>query len=144
MEGSQSNGARGPRFIFYANELIGLGQLRRTLALAARLSETEDSPSSLVLTGSTVQPAFQLPPRVDTVKLPGRSRDHVGNHYSARLELDDDELRSLRSSIALAVATSFQPDVAVVDKVPLGHAHELEDTLEALRGTSGCQIALGL
>ena len=35
---------RGPRFIFYANELIGLGQLRRTLALAARLSDSRLRP----------------------------------------------------------------------------------------------------
>lgn len=137
------DGTRGPRFIFYANELIGLGQLRRTLALAARLSDAESSPSSLVLTGSAVQPAFQLPPRVDTVKLPGRSRDRSGRHFSARLELDNDELRSLRSSIALATATSFQPDVAVVDKLPLGHAGELAPTLEQLKH-SGCKLVLGL
>lgn len=87
--------SRAPRFIFYANELIGLGHLRRTLALAARLSATEPAPTSLILTGSPIQPTFRLPPRVDTVKLPGRSRDGDGNHRSQRLELEPDELRSL-------------------------------------------------
>jgi predicted glycosyltransferase len=137
-------GARSPRFIFYANELIGLGQLRRTLALAAQLSGFDCSPSSLILTGSPVEPAFPMPPRVDTVKLPGRSRDRVGRQYSARLELTTDELRSLRSSIAVASATSFRPDVAVVDKLPLGHAGELRPTLEALRRDAGCKLVLGL
>lgn len=35
---------RGTRFIFYANELIGLGQLRRALVLAARLSASRGAP----------------------------------------------------------------------------------------------------
>ncbi|HET7048943.1 MAG TPA: glycosyltransferase [Solirubrobacteraceae bacterium] len=138
------NGARGLRFIFYANELIGLGQLRRTLALATHLSDRPCSPSSLILTGSPIEPTFQMPPRVDTVKLPGRSRDRSGKQYSARLELDTDELSSMRSSIALAAATSFQPDVAVVDKLPLGHGGELAATLDALKRGSHCKLVLGL
>jgi predicted glycosyltransferase len=137
-EACRWRGGRGLRFIFYANELIGLGQLRHTLALAGRLSGSAGSPSSLILTGSPIEPNFQMPPRVDTVKLPGRSRDESGPQHSARLELDTDELRSLRSSIALAAATGFQPDVAVVDKLPLGHAGELAPTLEALRRSSDC------
>jgi predicted glycosyltransferase len=92
MRNARLDVARGPRFIFYANELIGLGQLRRTLALAARLSDSECAPSSLILTGSAIEPTFQLPPRVDTLKLPGRSRDQGGRQYSARLELNADEL----------------------------------------------------
>jgi predicted glycosyltransferase len=140
----EANPTRGPRFIFYANELIGLGQLRRTLALAARLSGTEPSPTSLILTGSPIEPTFSLPPRVDTVKLPGRSRDRNGNQYSARLELDPDELSSLRSSIALASATGFEPDVAVVDKLPLGQAGELTPTIRALKRNTDCKLVLGL
>ncbi len=135
---------RGPRFIFYANEVIGLGQLRRTLALAARLSASRAAPTSLILTGSPIEPTFRLPPRVDTVKLPGLSRDQRGTQYSARLQLDRDELRALRSGIALASATSFRPDVAVVDKLPLGQGGELEPTLEALKSRSNCKLVLGL
>jgi predicted glycosyltransferase len=139
--GQRRSGSR--RFIFYANELIGLGQLRRTLALAARLSVDESSPSSLVITGSPVEPTLELPARVDTVKLPGRSRDRNGRQRSARLQLDTEELRFLRSQIALASAAAFNPDVAVVDKVPLGQGGELRPTLEELRG-SDCRLVLGL
>jgi predicted glycosyltransferase len=133
-----------PRFIFYANELIGLGHLRRTLALAGRLSATECGPTSLILTGAAIEPAFPLPPRVDTVKLPGRTRDGLGNHRSQRLGLDADELQALRARIALAAAAGFQPDVAVVDKLPLGQGGELEPTLAALKSESRCRIVLGL
>jgi predicted glycosyltransferase len=133
-----------PRFIFYANELIGLGHLRRTLALAGRLSATECCPTSLVLTGAAIEPAFRLPPRVDTVKLPGRTRDGLGNHRAQRLGLDPDELQALRARIALAAAAGFQPDVAVVDKLPLGQGGELEPTLAALKSESRCRLVLGL
>lgn len=142
--GANGDSARGSRFIFYANELIGLGQLRRTLALATHLAKADPGPSSLILSGSPVEPTFRLPPRVDTVKLPLRSRDLDGNLSSARLELSSDELRSLRSSIALAATTSFQPDVVVVDKLPLGQAGELEATLDALKAASDCRLVLGL
>ena len=142
--GANGGSARGSRFIFYANELIGLGQLRRTLALATHLAEADPGPSSLILSGSPVEPTLRLPPRVDTVKLPLRSRDLDGNLSSARLELSSDELRSLRSSIALAATTSFQPDVVVVDKLPLGQAGELEATLDALKAASDCRLVLGL
>jgi predicted glycosyltransferase len=142
--GGNGDSARGSRFIFYANELIGLGQLRRTLALATHLAKADPPPSSLILSGSPVEPTFRLPPRVDTVKLPLRSRDLDGNLSSARLELSSDELRSLRSSIALAATTSLQPDVVVVDKLPLGQAGELEATLEALKAGVDCRLVLGL
>jgi predicted glycosyltransferase len=142
--GGNGSSARGSRFIFYANELIGLGQLRRTVALATHLAKADPPPSSLILSGSPAEPTFRLPPRVDTVKLPLRSRDLDGNLSSGRLELSSDELRSLRSSIALAATTSFQPDVVVVDKLPLGQAGELEPTLEALKAGSDCRLVLGL
>jgi predicted glycosyltransferase len=135
---------RGTRFIFYANELIGLGQLRRALVLAARLSASRCAPTSLILTGSPIEPTFCLPPRVDTVKLPALSRDERGTQYAARLKLDREELRALRSGIALASAISFQPDVAVVDKLPLGQGGELEPTLDALKSSTDCKLVLGL
>ena len=59
--GADGDSARGSRFIFYANELIGLGQLRRTLALATHLAKADPGPSSLILSGSPVEPTFSLP-----------------------------------------------------------------------------------
>jgi predicted glycosyltransferase len=134
----------GPRFVFYANELIGLGHLRRTLALASCVSASPGLPSSLIVTGAPVEPTFRLPPRVDTVKLPGGSRDATGNHRARRLELEPDELRSLRAEIALAATREFEPDVVVVDKLPLGQRGELEPTLRWLGRREDCRLVLGL
>ena len=139
--------ARAPRrrrFLFYCNEMVGLGHLRRTLAIADRLAHARKDVTSLVITGCPVEPFFGLPPRTETVKLPVRSRDARGRARS-RLALEAVELSALRGQIALAVATAFDPDVAVVDKLPLGPDGELEPTLQALSAGGGrCKVVLGL
>jgi predicted glycosyltransferase/glycosyltransferase involved in cell wall biosynthesis len=132
------------RFLFYSNEMVGLGHLRRTLSIAGCLTDAHEEASSLILTGCAVEPFFRLPARTDTVKLPIRRRDADGTHHS-RLLLDIDELRSMRAQIALATATAFDPDVAIIDKLPLGLGGELELTLESLRARRPrCKVVLGL
>src|SRR3954468_4461033 len=135
---------RGRRFLFFSNELIGLGHLRRTLSVANRLAENEPESSSLIVTGSPVVPWFGMPPRVDILKLPGGTRDEHGERRAGGLALDVGGLHAVRSGIELAVATSFDADVAVVDKLPLGPGGELTDALEALRGAPRCRVVLGL
>jgi predicted glycosyltransferase len=134
----------GQRFLFFSNELIGLGHLRRTLSVANRLAEIEPESSSLIVTGSPVVPWFGMPPRVDILKLPGWTRDEHGDRRAGGLALDVSGLHAGRSGIERAVATSFDADVAVVDKLPLGPGGELTDALEALRGFPRCRVVLGL
>jgi predicted glycosyltransferase len=136
--------ARGRRFLFFSNELVGLGHLRRTLSIANRLAERETESSSLIVTGSPVVPWFGMPPRVDILKLPGWTRDEHGDRHSGGLALDVGGLHAVRAGIELAVATSFDADVAVVDKLPLGPGGELTEALEALRGFPRCRVVLGL
>lgn len=132
------------RFVFYSNEVGSLGHLRRTLAIAGRLAHSHPEATSLVLTGSMIEPFFPLPPRVDTVKLPARGRDHNGRQRSERLALDLHELDVLRGSVSLAATLVFQPDVVVVDQLPLGLGGELRPTLEALKKLGACRLVLGL
>jgi predicted glycosyltransferase len=135
---------RRRRFLFYCNEMVGLGHLRRTLAIVDCLAHAREDVTSLVITGCAAEPFFGLPPRTETVKLPVRSRDARGRARS-RLALEAAELRALRAQIALAVATAFDPDVAVVDKLPLGLDGELEPTLQTLCARHGrCKLVLGL
>jgi predicted glycosyltransferase len=135
---------RGRRFLFFSNELVGLGHLRRTLSIANRLAEVEPESSSLIVTGSPVVPWFGMPPRVDILKLPGWTRDEHGERRAGGLALDVSGLHAVRSGIELAIATSFDADVAVVDKLPLGPGGELTEALEALRGAPRCRVVLGL
>ena len=120
LRGAKAGDGRGRRYLFFSNELIGLGHLRRTLSVANRLAELEPASSSLVVTGSPVVPWFGMPPRVDVLKLPGWTRDEHGDRRAGGLALDVGGLHAVRSEIELAVASSFEADVAVVDKLPLG------------------------
>lgn len=131
------------RFVFYTNECVGLGHLRRTVSLAHGVCELDPAATSLIVTGAPLAPEQRLPTRVDTVKLPQLGRDGAGAHRPHRLEVELERVRSLRARLALAAAETFQPDVAVVDKTPRGLDDELVPTLEALRRTS-CRIVLGL
>jgi predicted glycosyltransferase len=140
----ETRGDRGRRYLFFSNELIGLGHLRRTLSIANRLAELEPESSSLIVTGSPVVPWFGMPPRVDILKLPGWTRDESGERRAGGLALDVSGLHAVRSGIELGVATSYEADVAVVDKLPLGPGGELVEALEALRGFPRCRVVLGL
>jgi predicted glycosyltransferase len=134
---------RGRRYLFYTNECVGLGHLRRTVSLAGAVCELDPSATALIITGSPVAPEQRFPPRVDTVKLPQLARDRTGTHRPHRLEGQLDRVRDLRARLALAAAEAFQPHVAVVDKTPLGLADELVPTLASLR-RSTCRTVLGL
>jgi predicted glycosyltransferase len=131
------------RFLFYTNECVGLGHLRRTVSLAQGVCDLGPAATSLIITGAPVAPDHRLPTRVDTVKLPQLGRDPDGVHRPHRLDVDLEVVRSLRASLALAAAESFEPDVAIVDKTPRGLGDELVPTLEMLRRSS-CRIVLGL
>ena len=80
-----------PRFLFYSNECVGLGHLRRCLRLARGLTEADPRSSALIVTGSPVATSYSLPPRVDLVKLPALARDEEGNHLPERLAIDVDD-----------------------------------------------------
>src|SRR3954468_23308448 len=140
----ESPGGRGRRFLFFSNELIGRGHLRRTLSVANRLAELEPTSSSLIVTGSPVVPWFGMPPRGDILKRRGWTRAEHGERRAGGLALDVSGLHAVRSGIELAVASSFEADVAVVDKLPLGPGGELTQALEALRGFPRCRVVLGL
>jgi predicted glycosyltransferase len=142
--GGRDGDRPGRRFLLFSNELIGLGHLRRTLSIADRLADREPDASSLVVTGSPVVPWMGLPARVDLMKLPGWTRDEHGDRRAAGLALDVRGLHAVRSGIELAAATSFDPDVAVVDKLPLGPGGELVEALDALRARRRAQVVLGL
>jgi predicted glycosyltransferase len=131
------------RFLLFSNEAVGLGHMRRATAITARLAGMDPRTTSLIVTGSPVHSLFDLPPRVDTLTLPALARDGNGRLHSRRLELGDDEVRRLRGTVARATSLTFDPDCAVVDRLPLGLEGELVPALEALRA-AGCKLVLGL
>lgn len=134
---------RGARFLFYTNECVGLGHLRRTLNLAEAVTDLDPEASALVITGSAAALGDERHERIDIIKLPELSRDSNGDLHAARLGMDTSHLHELRAHLAFAAAETFAPSVVVVDKTPLGLNDELVPTLEALRAKP-TKILLGL
>jgi predicted glycosyltransferase len=135
--------APGKRYLFFTNECVGLGHLRRALTLAGAVVDRDHDASALVVTGSAVASSYRLPPRVDTLKLPLLDRDEEGVHRAGQLGVSSADAHELRARLALAAAESFEPTVAVVEKTPLGLRNELVPALRVLR-ERGTRIVLGL
>jgi predicted glycosyltransferase len=131
------------RYLFFTNECVGLGHLRRALTLAGAATERDAEATVLIVTGAPIELAHPLPPRVDTIKLPLLARDSVGELRAGRLGISLPDTRAVRSRVALAAAQSFRPEVAVVDKAPLGLAGELAPALEWLH-EAGTKLVRGL
>jgi predicted glycosyltransferase len=134
----------GLRALFITNECAGLGHLRRTINLARAVTEADPDATALIVTGSAALGSFELPTRVDTVKLPVFRREADGTLYAATLGVDMPMIESLRSEILRSTAIAFDPDVVVVDKTPLGLRDELVPMLEELHRRDRARIVLGL
>jgi len=121
------------RVLFYSHDTFGLGHIRRTLALCDTVVTTVDDVSVLVLSGSSSLPCLRLPPGVDYVKLPCVTK-LADEHYEAKfLNLEFQDLRSLREEIIFSVVTNYAPDLVFVDNVPVGMKGEMRKTLAYLR-----------
>jgi predicted glycosyltransferase len=134
----------GLRALFITNECAGLGHLRRTINLARAVTENDPDATALIVTGSAALGSFELPQRVDTVKLPVFRREADGTLYAATLGVDMPMIESMRSEILRSAAAAFDPDVVVVDKTPLGLRDELVPMLELLCERGRARIVLGL
>jgi predicted glycosyltransferase len=136
--------------VLFCNEMLGLGHLRLSLAVAEALVAQGDGSSALVVTGSTAFGGWRLPQGVDILKLPtlpvdaGSRWSATAHRPSAGLAVGSDEVRALRSELALTTVAQLRPDVVLVDYLPLGRDDELRPALELLRAHGGCTTALGL
>lgn len=135
-------GRRDGRVVLYGHDTMGLGHLRRNLALASALRAV-GSAAVLVVTGASEVGRFPLPPGVDVLVLPGVAKGTDGSYRSRRLAAPLDDVVRLRRGVLRAALTAFAPDLVVVDKVARGFRGELEPALRRLR-KGGTRLVLGL
>ncbi len=131
------------RFVFYSHDGVGLGHLRRNLAIAAALTEAAPDASVLLATGCDDLGAHGLAPNVDVLVLPGLRKVANGRYSARRLPMSGKEVRALRAAQLETAIRSFQPDVMLIDKHPVGVRGELRPALDALLAIGG-RAALGL
>src|SRR5947208_15324410 len=88
--------------------------------------------------------AIPMPEGVDCVTLPGLRKEADGDLNARFLDVSDQELITLRSKVIRKAIKTFQPDVLLVDYLPLGAGRELVRTLEHVRKHGRTRCVLGL
>jgi predicted glycosyltransferase len=139
----QNAPGRGERVALYSHDALGLGHMRRNLAIAEVLARTGSHPV-LLIAGAREATAFPMPPGVDCVALPALRKRSNGRYAPRSLDLPLESLIDLRSRTIHAALDSFAPEALIVDKVPLGLGRELEPSLKALRAAGRARLVLGL
>ncbi|MDQ3455099.1 MAG: glycosyltransferase [Actinomycetota bacterium] len=137
-------GERRLRVALYSHDALGLGHLRRNLAIAGAFSSDERSPDVLLFAGSLESTGFQRPAGCDLITLPSLQKSDDGAYGARQLSVELDEVVQLRSSILESALAAFAPDVLIVDKHPLGAFDELRPALDRLRAAGTTKIVLGL
>ncbi|MEZ4514158.1 MAG: glycosyltransferase [Chloroflexota bacterium] len=133
------------RILLYSHDTYGLGHLRRSLTIAGQLAQDIPHSHQLLLTGSMLAGAFQLPPRLDMIKLPALSKRSSGAYKARTLPLTLRQTISWREQMILQAAQAFRPDLLLVDKSPAGVHGELLPTLRHLKTWSPqTKIVLGM
>ena len=136
-------GHKNVRILMYSHDTFGLGHLRRCRTIAHSLVEDISSLHILIISGSPIAGAFDFRVRVDFVKIPSVIKLHSGEYKSMVEHIDLEETMEMRRSMIRDTARSFEPDIMIVDKEPMGLNGELEDTLAELK-TAGSTLILGL
>lgn len=122
---------------------MGLGHVRRQIAIAAALGAAHSSAEVLLATSVDNVAGLGLPPNVDTLKLPGLRKVANGDYSARRLGLSKTQLRQFRSAVLHSAVEAFKPDVVLVDKHPFGAKGELTSALLAAKAR-GARLVLGL
>jgi len=131
------------RILMYSHDTFGLGHLRRCRAIAHSLVEHFKGLSVLIVSGSPIAGAFDYRARVDFVKIPSVIKLYNGDYTSMDRHIKLRDTLAMREAIIRHTAESYQPDLMIVDKEPLGLRGELEGTLSYLKAR-GSTLVLGL
>lgn len=123
---------RPPRIALYSHDAQGLGHIRRNLAIARALAQTDPAPDMLVLTGAPEAPGMPRPAHCDVITLPTVAKSSRGRYSARELSGGLDDVVFLRSSVITSALVAFAPDLLVVDKLPRGFGGELEPALDLL------------
>ena len=129
--------------LMYSHDTYGLGHIRRTMAIANHLRDRNTN--IMILTGSPIAGRFSFPSQVDFVRIPGMIKKTNDEYKSLSIRIDEEQAMSIRTNIILATAQTFNPDLFIVDKEPLGLKREVLPTLKWLKTSQpNTRIILGL
>src|SRR5438874_4097399 len=133
------------RVAMYSQGMVGFGHIRRNASIAQALRGSALQPAIVLIAEAWQAGALLLPAGVDCVTLPALRREADGG-FNPRFLLDvsDRDLIALRTRVIRSAMEVFEPDVLIVDYLPLGVAGELATTLQRLRTRGNTRCVLGL
>lgn len=136
------------RIVLYSHDSLGLGHVRRNLALAHALSNqlpylTGRHVTGILISGTALAPGFGVPAGWDWLILPGVEKSSAG-YQPRNLTVPMQDLVSLRAGVLESVLGGFLPDLVVVDRHATGIHRELEAALRRARAAGPVRTVLGL
>jgi predicted glycosyltransferase len=117
--------------LMYSHDTYGLGHIRRTMTIASQLRAP--NVNILILTGSPIAGRFAFPEQIDFVRIPGMIKKTNEEYLPQSIKINATHALEIRKNIITATAKTFQPDMFIVDKEPLGLKKEILPTLQWLR-----------
>lgn len=117
--------------LMYCHDTYGLGHIRRTMAIAQHLRGR--NVNILILTGSPIVGRFAFPEQIDFVRIPGMIKKTNEEYLPLSIKINPRHALDIRKNIITATAKTFQPQLFIVDKEPLGLRKEVLPTLQWLR-----------
>jgi predicted glycosyltransferase len=130
------------RIAFYSHDEHGLGHVRRSIAIAHAFAAARPT-SILLIAGAREAALFKLPEGTDTLALPAPGTDFNGEAREPETGLDRAGTMRVRARALRNALAAFNPEVLVVDRLPLGVHDELRESLGVLRAM-GTRLVLGL
>jgi len=129
--------------LMYSHDSYGLGHIRRTMAIATHLLAPRIN--ILILTGSPIAGRFSFPEQIDFVRIPGMIKKTNDEYLPLSIKINARHALDIRKNIITATAKTFQPQLFIVDKEPLGLRKEVLPTLKWLqRSRPDTRAILGL
>lgn len=137
------------RVLLYSHDSVGLGHIRRNLALAHTLAKelpalTGRPVTGLLVTGTGLATTLDKPDGFDVVVLPGVAKGE-GGYEPRNVDVPMADLADVRRRMLGAVIGGFAPDLVIIDRHPYGVGGELRHVLAELRrARPQTSIVLGL
>ncbi len=129
--------------LMYSHDTYGLGHIRRSMAIASHLLGPRVN--ILILTGSPIAGRFSFPEQIDFVRIPGMIKRTNEEYRPLSIKINARHALDIRKNIITATVKTFQPQLFIVDKEPLGLKREVLPALQWLkRSRPGTRTILGL
>lgn len=121
------------RVMAYCHDSVGIGHLRRTLTICERVGREHAGASFLLATGTPFVQLLRPDSPIDFIKLPALKKSINGVYESKYLAVTPEQILGCRMSLLLETVRSYEPDLLLVDKAPLGVCRELVPTLRWIK-----------